>query len=125
MMPILAIAFAMLNHSQGWPIANFNPVGFPPDSSRSCARNPNNPVGCGKSAMGGRGDAIFTDGYSSRHGNRCIDLGTRQYATMTWLRALGEFQPDHLDLIGGGTFSKALGAEAAVRIATVACRAGS
>ena len=43
--PVSCIAFAMPNHSHGWPMANLKPTGLPPDSSRRRATNCNSSTG--------------------------------------------------------------------------------
>ena len=40
-----AIALAIPNHSQGWPMASLKPTGLPPDSSRRRATKCNSPSG--------------------------------------------------------------------------------
>ena len=38
-MPVSSIAFAIANHSHGWPMHSLKPVGLPPESVRSLSMN--------------------------------------------------------------------------------------
>src|SRR5262249_4894741 len=64
-----------------------------------------------------RRNAVLAERNSARERDLAADLGGRQYAAVAGLRALAQFQLDHLDLIVGGGLDEPIDAEHALAVA--------
>ena len=116
--PRLHHRLATPKNSHGWPMHSLNPAGLPPDSAPQRGDEFEHLDRRRERRVARRRDAIDADRHAAGCGDFRRDLGGRQHAAVTGLRALAELHLDHLHLVALRRASlEFLGAEGAVGIA--------